>query len=563
MRYSVRFLSVCALVLIPFIACMDAGGGEEGCDLPECIGDCSCYDVVCPPDDNECTEEYCSGGTCRSRPVTDGTNCIFEGVSGVCVEGVCREDLCADVVCDDGDACTDDTCDYMDGCVFTAAACDDYNLCIEDTCDQVDGCIFTALEDGTNCEDDDTARMCVAGECSVPCDRAAEEVYQCPIDGLEDLFCCLDRSYCQDVCCESPEDCDDGNECTEYACADGLCEYNPFADGTACENDAGACQGGSCVGTFACTEQGILDAIAAGGGPHTFDCGGSNTVVTQATIEINNDVILDGEGNLTVHANDSHRVFMVWSDIRAELRGITITGGASQDEYGGGIRAFGALKLTNSTVSGNSAFRYGGGIVTQAKLELTNSTVSGNSAGRYGGGIANYGTLIMANSTVSDNFASEGGGGIYKHTTLPINVMTLTHSTVSGNRSNSGSSGIFGYGRARLTNTLIDNYCSWVGEIVSGGYNIESSGDTCGFDQSTDQVDVTADDLRLGPLQNNGGLTETHALGEGSVVIDRILAEDCLDADGEPLTTDQRGLPRPAGTTDPKRCDVGAFEVQP
>jgi hypothetical protein len=49
----------------------------------------------------------------------------------------------------------------------------------------------------------------------------------------------------------------------------------------------------------------------------------------------------------------------------------------------------------------------------------------------------------------------------------------------------------------------------------------------------------------------------THALLPGSVAIDQIPAVDCE------VTTDQRGFPRPAGTTDPKRCDVGAFEVQP
>jgi hypothetical protein len=43
----------------------------------------------------------------------------------------------------------------------------------------------------------------------------------------------------------------------------------------------------------------------------------------------------------------------------------------------------------------------------------------------------------------------------------------------------------------------------------------------------------------------------------GSVAIDVIPADMCE------VDTDQRGLPRAAGTTDPKRCDLGAFEVQP
>jgi hypothetical protein len=91
--------------------------------------------------------------------------------------------------------------------------------------------------------------------------------------------------------------------------------------------------------------------------------------------------------------------------------------------------------------------------------------------------------------------------------------------------------------------------------LVSHGYNIESPGDTCGFDQETDQVEVTAEQLNLGPLQDNGGPTGTHALGAGSVAIDQIPEADCE------VDTDQRGEPRPAGTE--SKCDVGAFEVQP
>ena len=56
--------------------------------------------------------------------------------------------------------------------------------------------------------------------------------------------------------------------------------------------------------------------------------------------------------------------------------------------------------------------------------------------------------------------------------------------------------------------------------------------------------------MRLSRFQEN-------ALGEGSVVIDQIPAVDCVDADGELLTTDQRGEPRDS------MCDVCAFEVQP
>ena len=80
-------------------------------------------------------------------------------------------------------------------------------------------------------------------------------------------------------------------------------------------------------------------------------------------------------------------------------------------------------------------------------------------------------------------------------------------------------------------------------------------------DEPTDQDNVTAEQLNLGPLADNGGPTMTHALGAGSVAIDQIPEADCVDANGQPLTTDQRGEPRPepGGT----KCDVGAVELQP
>jgi len=370
---------------------------------------------------------------------------------------------------------------------------------------------------------------------------------------------CVDGE-CVEIECGGAEDCDDGNECTEDICKGGVCEYPPVEDGTACANGAGVCQAGTCA--FACTEQGIRDAIAAGGGPHTFDCDGLTPVVTQAEIVIDNNVILDGEGNLTVDARYAHRVFAVASGVTAELRGMTITGGRPTEQSsgdhlrfnGGGVFNSGVLTVANSTVSHNTAWGGGGGIVTfHGELTVENSTVSGNAAGGGGGGIHVQGLLTVTNSTVSGNTADSSGGGIFF--VSGIHSLTLTHSTVSGNTSSRGDG--LASDSANLTNTLVDNDCYWFigAEIVSGGYNVESPGNTCGFDQQTDQVNVSAQVLQLGPLRDNGGPTETHALLPGSVAIDAIPGPECL------LTEDQRGEPRPetGGTV----CDVGALEAQP
>ena len=65
-----------------------------------------------------------------------------------------------------------------------------------------------------------------------------------------------------------------------------------------------------------------------------------------------------------------------------------------------------------------------------------------------------------------------------------------------------------------------------------------------------------------GPLKNNGGPTQTHALVAGSPAIDAGNPGGCLDNSGALLQTDQRGFPRNVdGNGDgTARCDIGAVE---
>ncbi|MFW2389980.1 MAG: choice-of-anchor Q domain-containing protein [Polyangiales bacterium] len=653
MRALYRPLSVFAILLLPFIACMDSGGGEEGCaDL--CFGNACpdpCEDVVCPEDGNRCTREYCSGGRCTSDPVTNGIACTYSGGDGVCVDGVCGENLCEGVTCDDGDECTDGRCDYVDGvCDFTPTTCDDGKACTENACDSSRGCVFSDLEDGTAC---DRLRVCESGRCVPACDPgsgeatqcpilgsedllccpgsdrctdqyncaqpvcepSSAEVYECPIGGLEDLVCCPLNSYCKRVCCQSANECDDGDPCTRDECTDTLCSHTPLMDGNDCADGAGMCLAGVCVGTFPCTEEGIRAAIEVGGGPHSFDCPAPTRVVTRRIFNFERNVILDGEGNLSVDTTDDMGVFSIPETVTVELRNLAITagavpiegsviwnsgnlaitnssvsGGLAERRGGGGIHnQLGTLTLTDTVVSGNRAigpFR-GGGITNSAgTVTLVNSTVSGNSA-TSAGGIRNSGELTLMSSTVSGNTSETSGGGILGTGT---GALTLVNSTVSGNAAEAGGGLSVESGAVSLIHcTFVANSAdsgsaiavwkdSFLGSEViatasvvagdcstepgaatsSNGYNIETPGDTCGFDHAADLVGVSEAELHLGPLQDNGGPTDTHDLLAGSVAIDRVPSTDCVDADGEPLTTDQRGEARPAGPA----CDVGAVEPQ-
>ncbi len=369
--------------------------------------------------------------------------------------------------------------------------------------------------------------------------------------------------------CEIAADCYEGNPCTVPACTGGICDATPVEDGEKECGGTGTCQQGSC--RVACTEQGIRDAIAADGGrgPYTFDCDGPTTVVTVAEIAIDRDVILDGEGNLTVDGDLDHRVFSVPERVTAELRGLTVARGrivADVDDFqraGAGILNGGDLALVNCTVRDNAADHdeacydpdpfdmgcvgIGGGIESGpfGSLTLKNSTVVGNSAD-VGGGISKFGfaSLTVTNSTVSGNTAREAAG----IGNGPDGRLTLRNSTVAENT----GPAIENYGSATIESSLIGGECMFGAAIVSGGYNIESPGDTCGFDQEGDQVNVTEGQLDLDALADNGGLTMTHALGEGSAAINVIPADMC-DAD-----EDQRGVARPQGDA----CDVGAFELE-
>jgi hypothetical protein len=507
----------------------------------------------------------------------------------------------------------------------------------------------------------------------------------------------------------------------------------------------GAGGAGGAGSDFPCSEEGIRAAIAAGGGPHTFDCDGPTIVVTGSEIEIDTDVILDGGSELEVNGDDEHRVFSVPLNVTAELRGLRITGGATTGEGagihnygdltlidatvsrnfahhdydillgggvtgngggianrgtltliectvsentakhgeeilkdaratgdGGGIHNRGSLALVDTIVTGNAASD-GGGIFNMGTANLTGSTFSHNTAfivrglGTHGGGLSispngsaeldnctirnngengrlglaggglyvegtalikdsvltsnvaqlggglyskggfvtlqtstvsghdmqqgagleNFGgVMILESSTVSGNTASGVGGGILSHGDLqgvPPGTLILVNSTVSGNAAGNSGGGIGNHrsqlilisstvaqnqgGRdilnsdpsSRSVNSIIQGKCTGQERLLSDGGNVESPGNTCGFAGEADQVMVTPEQLALEPLSDNGGPTLTHALGVGSVAIDRAPQEECLDLYQMPLLTDQRGAERPQGPA----CDSGAIELQP
>lgn len=288
--------------------------------------------------------------------------------------------------------------------------------------------------------------------------------------------------------------------------------------------------------------------------------------------------IIDGGGVNTVITISS-------ANANVTLARMTIRNGHAHD--GGGILNRGVLMLNDSTVSGNtcSGIGYGGGIDNGGNMTVNNSTISGNRGG-FGGGIGNSGlrTLTVNSSTISRNTASLAGGGIFgSAATLTVNNSTISgnstnergggivanafttiisSSTISGNTSAfDGGGGIFvNSGTTTLQNSIVANNPSGGscrGAITSNGYNL-SSDNSCNFHQTGDLNNTNP---LLGPLQNNGGPTQTEALLDGSPAIDSGNPSGCTDGQGHLLNTDQRGMPRP-DREDSGGCDRGAYERQ-
>ncbi len=242
------------------------------------------------------------------------------------------------------------------------------------------------------------------------------------------------------------------------------------------------------------------------------------------------------------------------ADLRVERT--TITGNVAG--FGGGVfnTPTGTLTLVDSTVSDNVAGE-AGGIRFDAAGTVVNSTISGNRVYNFrevirpgglagkGGGVDVRGrrTVEFINSTITDNLAADDGGGI----NISLAYIDILQPAFTDALPDSLG------GTVRLTNTIVagnrdrlgPNDCgATAATFASGGGNLDGDG-TCWLDDPTDRPGTTA--LHLGPLQDNGGPTDTHALGRRSPAIGTGVISECP-------AEDQRGSVRRRG------CDTGAYQ---
>jgi predicted outer membrane repeat protein len=283
---------------------------------------------------------------------------------------------------------------------------------------------------------------------------------------------------------------------------------------------------------------------------------GSNLTVANCTLANNSSALRGGgiynSGDLTVtdstfSGNSAAHGGAIYNDENGYTTVTNSTFSSNTSDKGGGILnyQFGTLNISNSTFSNNIATLQGGGIFNfnlNANTVVTNSTFYGNSA-NSGGAMYNGFSLSVTNSTISGNSANVYGGGIYNDLNSDL---TLVNSTLTSNSADKGD-GIYNSedGTLNYVNTMIANFmtggdCVNDGDIGTNLKNLVEDG-TCSPEFSGDPL--------LGPLANNGGQTQTHALLIGSPAIDTGDITACP-------ATDQRGVPRPQGAG----CDIGSYE---
>lgn len=243
-------------------------------------------------------------------------------------------------------------------------------------------------------------------------------------------------------------------------------------------------------------------------------------------------------GDVTGFTNNFGGLVRRQSDGILQLERVILREGRAAQ--GGAVYEFGngTTTMTNVTMVGNSATQFGGGWTHRgpSRATLNNVTVSGNVA-NSGGGVAMDGPATFRHVTVTDNVArssTQGAGGVMiLNAAQGSTDLDLDNSVLAGNR--------------YASNVLRDdNDLSCTGTLLGARNRSLIQRGNCTFASvSGPALDA---DPRLAPLFDYGSAVPTHAMLDGSPLIDAGSSAACLG-------TDARSVARVAAS-----CDIGAYE---
>lgn len=277
------------------------------------------------------------------------------------------------------------------------------------------------------------------------------------------------------------------------------------------------------------------------------------------------------------------------------LAGVNVYGNGG---VGGGVDNYanGTLNISNSTFTGNSAYD-GAGVYNSGTANILDSTISGNN-GSYGAGIYNKGLSLTVSNSIVDGNTHEDCGGIYCDPSWDYVLFGAATSTpVDANSINIAFTDSLGhsfsqtvtYGPFSTPASIAATFGPYFFQNQSGldtaGITGEAVGDLLVLDPlngatlspliignpgssftatqenypnplsiNSNVYGLSAGQINLSPLQNNGGPTLTMMPLAGSAAL-------CVINPSTATGTDQRGQPRLV-TVGASTCqDAGAVQT--
>ncbi len=333
-------------------------------------------------------------------------------------------------------------------------------------------------------------------------------------------------------------------------------------DNVTVQNNSATSQGGGVynLGTLTVNNSRFVNNTAPSGGA-IFNAGAATTIDLSAftgNTAANSGGAVGGSGLLTV----SRSTFSTNKATGLASPPVTALGGA--------ISASGTLTIADAAFDGNQAGvagapGSGGAVYATGDATVSRSTFTANSATSGAGlylGDTTGNTYLVFNSTLSGNTASGSGGGAYLAISDGGTAQSIAFrsTTVVRNSAAVSGGGLFsaatlpsGFG---LRNVVVALNTGPAGPDLAGAFDSVGGsvfGSTAGAAFVAGANALVVPDPLLGPLQANGGFTQTVAPLANSAALGAGITDTQL-----PTPEDQRQLGRPAAGP----IDAGAFQVQ-
>jgi hypothetical protein len=271
-----------------------------------------------------------------------------------------------------------------------------------------------------------------------------------------------------------------------------------------------------------CGNDSQLQAAVQKGGTITFSCSGTPNgsgqfvIPLSSGISVNNNTVIDGTGQQIVLSATFDRTIYLGAGGNLVVNNLTIALANITTNYGDGVitnNGGGNLVVENTLITGSPAYAISAD--NRTKNSIANSTFTGAKGVRTLGG-----NLSITNGTL------------------------ITTSVAIENDS----------GQISVANTIISGSASCSGSVTDGGYNLANDS-SCNFNTASSSKVGKGN---LGPLQFNGGYTQSYAPLDNSLSIIPPGVNGCAAG----LTSDQIGQTRPGNTSAQFQCSIGAVEYQ-